>query len=321
MLKDRVKCNVPNPNVVNVGSVITLGTVPTGYRSFLSAFGAAVPAYFVLSDGAGRTITGVWTVNSGPETATITEIIWNDRLGNTSGETFSTACVAWNALPAQRAIFIGVSGITPLIPVGTSLEYSGTTLPAGFLWEDGANHNRTTYAALFAAIGTTYGAGNGSTTFGVPDSRGRISVGRDNMGGTTASRVTAGVSGITGTTLGAVGGDERLHSHGHSVSDPGHGHGISDPGHAHGVTDPGHSHTYITRFTDSGSTGGSIPHWESQVSANTNAVGTGISINGAVTSVSVNGAVTSLSIVANGAGASQNMPPSIVKNKIIFAGV
>ena len=103
MLADRVKCAVPNPGSVAVGSSITLGAAPTGYRSFLTAFGGGAAAYFVLSDGAGRAITGVWTVNAAtPETATITEILWNDRLGSTAGETFAGACVAWCAQPARE---------------------------------------------------------------------------------------------------------------------------------------------------------------------------------------------------------------------------
>lgn len=103
MLADRVKCAVPNPGSMAVGSSITLGAAPTGYRSFLTAFGGGASAYFVLSDGAGRAITGVWTVNAAtPETATITEILWNDRLGSTAGETFAGACVAWCSLPAKE---------------------------------------------------------------------------------------------------------------------------------------------------------------------------------------------------------------------------
>ena len=58
-------------------------------------------------------------------------------------------------------------------PVGTSLEGYWTSAPPGYLLEDGSAVSRTTYADLFAVIGTTFGAGNGSTTFNVPDSRGR----------------------------------------------------------------------------------------------------------------------------------------------------
>jgi len=64
-------------------------------------------------------------------------------------------------------------------PVGILVAFAGTAAPGGWLLCDGAAVSRTTYAALFAVIGTAYGAGNGSSTFNVPDLRGRIPVGRD----------------------------------------------------------------------------------------------------------------------------------------------
>ena len=111
MLKNLVKMAVPNPGSVAVGSTITLGAAPTGYQSFLAAFGAGASAFFMLSDGAGRTLGGVWTVNSStPATATITEILFNLRLGGTAGETFSSTCTAWNTLPAGEALVPRLGG-------------------------------------------------------------------------------------------------------------------------------------------------------------------------------------------------------------------
>lgn len=71
---------------------------------------------------------------------------------------------------------------TPEIPelkqiAGVIYPYAGSTLPEGFLWCDGAAVSRTEYAQLFAVIGTNYGEGDGSTTFNVPDLRGRVTVG------------------------------------------------------------------------------------------------------------------------------------------------
>ena len=65
----------------------------------------------------------------------------------------------------------------PAVPTGTQLCYAGTVAPDGFLIEDGAAYSRKIFARLFAVIGTRYGAGDGSTTFNVPDKRGRSSVG------------------------------------------------------------------------------------------------------------------------------------------------
>lgn len=63
------------------------------------------------------------------------------------------------------------------LPAGAMFPYAGSLAPSGFLLCDGSAVSRTTYAALFAACGTTYGSGDGSTTFNVPDKRGRTSIG------------------------------------------------------------------------------------------------------------------------------------------------
>lgn len=73
----------------------------------------------------------------------------------------------------------------PAIPIGGSIGYTGSTDPTDtrFLLEDGRALARAgQYAPLFALIGSTFGAGDGSTTFNIPDSRGRVDVGPDNMG-------------------------------------------------------------------------------------------------------------------------------------------
>lgn len=114
-----------------------------------------------------------------------------------------------------------------LVPVGAVLTYAGATEPVGWLFARGQAVSRADFAALFAVLGTTYGPGNGSTTFNLPDGRGRVAVGKDNMGGTPANRVTAAVSGLAATTLGATGGDQRLQDHNHGVDDPGHAHSTS----------------------------------------------------------------------------------------------
>lgn len=111
-------------------------------------------------------------------------------------------------------------------PAGAILQYAPSTPPAaGWLLCFGQAVSRTTYATLFAAIGTTYGAGDGTTTFNVPDLRGRVGAGKDDMGGTAANRLTTGGSGVNGATLGAVGGAEthtlllaQMPAHSHTVS-------------------------------------------------------------------------------------------------------
>src|SRR2546421_10755651 len=74
--------------------------------------------------------------------------------------------------------FAGAQGVPDVgsVPPGTITAFGGDTPPPGWLPADGSEVSRTQYAALFAAIGTTYGAGNGSTTFNLPDLRGRVLV-------------------------------------------------------------------------------------------------------------------------------------------------
>ena len=63
--------------------------------------------------------------------------------------------------------------------VGMSFEWNSNTIPTGFLAEDGTAISRTTYSNLFAVIGTTFGSGDGSTTFNLPNSKGKVSIGLD----------------------------------------------------------------------------------------------------------------------------------------------
>jgi microcystin-dependent protein len=105
------------------------------------------------------------------------------------------------------------------------MPYAGSSAPSGWLLCDGSAISRTTYVDLFAVISTAFGSGDGSTTFNIPDLRGRTVAGKDNMGGTAANRITAAGSGITGTTLGAAGGAEthtlttaQIPSHTHNVT-------------------------------------------------------------------------------------------------------
>jgi len=97
---------------------------------------------------------------------------------------------------------------TETIPAGSVMPYAGSTAPSGWLLSYGQAISRSTYATLFAAIGTTYGVGDGSTTFNVPDLRGRLVAGQDDMGGTSANRLTGQSGGVNGDTLGASGGAE-----------------------------------------------------------------------------------------------------------------
>lgn len=83
------------------------------------------------------------------------------------------------AITDRTAIVQAVMTGDPPTPPGAVMMWTTATAPGGWLLCDGSAVSRTTYAALFAAIGTTYGAGDGSTTFNVPNLKGRVPVGRD----------------------------------------------------------------------------------------------------------------------------------------------
>lgn len=222
---------------------------------------------------------------------------------------------------------------TPVGLVGEIKAFAGSTIPSEYLICAGQAVSRTTYATLFSAIGATWGAGNGTTTFNVPDLRGRALFGKDDMNGSAAGRITAGESGITGTTLAAVGGDQRQHSHAHSVYDPGHVHSASSDAqgfHGHsGTTDEqgNHAHGYDfadasgnLSFTSPGAGGGGRANNATTTAGNHSH---NLLINGDGShahNIFIGGAGTGVAIYATGAGNSQNMPPAAIVNMMIYAG-
>jgi microcystin-dependent protein len=116
---------------------------------------------------------------------------------------------------AAGAVLTSQGGADPptfqtILPAGLVSPYAGTAAPTGWLLCAGQTVSRTTYADLFSALSTTYGAGDGSTTFALPDLRGRVPAGKDDMGGSAASRLTSASAGLgtSAAVLGAVGGAE-----------------------------------------------------------------------------------------------------------------
>ena len=125
---------------------------------------------------------------------------------------------------------VGTSGAwrsTPLpvggLPAGSIMAWGTNTPPANWLIADGSAVSRSTYSSLFAVIGTQYGAGNGTTTFNLPDLRGRVPVGRN--GGTFGT--LAGTGGAETHSLSV--GEMPNHTHtfsGTTASDGAHQHNI-----------------------------------------------------------------------------------------------
>ena len=97
------------------------------------------------------------------------------------------------------------------VPSGTLIDFAGTAAPAGYLGCDGSNVSRTTYAALFTAIGTTWGVGDGSSTFTLPDFRRRVAVGSGGSGTGTLGNAVGNTGGAETHVL--VTGELAAHAH------------------------------------------------------------------------------------------------------------
>jgi microcystin-dependent protein len=136
-------------------------------------------------------------------------------------------------------------GVAGAVPVGVVNPFAGATAPSGWLLCFGQAVSRTQYPVLFTTISTTYGSGDGSTTFNVPDMRGRVAAGKDDMGGTAASRLTSTVL-TASNTLGATGGTQTHTLTSAQSGVPVHGHSASS------VANGSHSHGYVQPYNTSG---------------------------------------------------------------------
>lgn len=201
---------------------------------------------------------------------------------------FKATGMAAGTAPTDGATKAQVDAATP---IGIVVDFAGATAPVGWLFCFGQNVSRTEYAALFATISTTYSDGDGSTTFGIPDLRGRTTAGRDNMGGTAAGRLT-GASGGSSGGLGSSGGSEV-----HTLTIP------QMPAHDHGG------------FT--GSNGGfSYTAYLSLIAVNYQGTG---SLGWNSTSLTPVAAHAHTITAQGGGGVHNNVQPTLVLNKIIKA--
>ena len=117
------------------------------------------------------------------------------------------------------ASLTGIEGI----PTGTITTWSDSSIPTGFLECNGSNVSRSTYSSLFAIIGTTYGSGDGSSTFGLPDLQNNVPVGKSNnkaLASTGGANTVQSTGNVGGSTANATLSTAQLASHGHSMTGP-----------------------------------------------------------------------------------------------------
>lgn len=251
-----------------------------------------IPALLISDAGSsGSALKVVSTTKPSHPAPTMTTTQRNALAGLSAGDQI------FNSTNSRLEVYDGTNWVDSGGRTGEQVDYLGASIPAYLLACDGSAVSRTTYAALFAKLSTTWGVGDGSTTFNLPDLRGRACIG-DGTG-----------SGLTARTLADSGGGENLQSHTHSISfntgtDGTHGHSITDPGHSH--TENGYNANGALGHANVGGTlGGS----STTASATT---GIGVTATGSAHAHAVNGDTAS-----SGSGSAQNMMPFKVVKKCV----
>jgi microcystin-dependent protein len=211
------------------------GMAPSGVNNVLRAHQGAMKRFAVWSipktTGGGSTAyTLSYTVAPGALVDGMTHLV-QFHVANGAAATLNVnglgaiplyyhAAGAWRAAPLGlidvdeiwRVAYHTSSGTYRLLDLrnrtGEVVPFAGSTAPAGALLCYGQQVSRTTYAGLFAVIGAAYGGGDGSTTFNLPDLRGRVAAGKSDMGGSDAGNLTGG--GVLGAALGAQAGSASV---------------------------------------------------------------------------------------------------------------
>lgn len=202
------------------------------------------------------------------------------------------------------------------MPVGAIIPFAGSTIPGGWLLCDGSTVSRTDYSELFAVIGTTYGAGDGSTTFALPSLIDRVALG-------VSSNYSVGSTGGSETvTIGST----EVPNHYHVIPQHTHQHtiAIKTPSLSHTITQPVMKYTRLDGATANGGSGSQVTRYNS-TSSKSMSKSTGVGVaDHAATACTMSGSITNCAALTSGAtggsGAHNNMMPFIALNYIIYAG-
>ena len=209
----------------------------------------------------------------------------------------------FGALQVDTTITSGAITAPGIAPIGSMMMWLSDTLPPTtegvWCWANGQAVNRVTYATAFSRIGTTYGAGDGSTTFNVIDMQSVVPVGKNTMGGAGGNSILSTIADATRNFLGKLFGTEQetlttaqIPSHYHTAN-------ISDPGHVHGQN--------AAAANGSSTGGGGFPCGGN--TATLSSATTGVRVT------SANGIDTTAS--AGGGGAHNNLGPRRTVNFIV----
>lgn len=223
------------------GGAIQISTSGGTARTVISA--NATDSYYTVSDDRNFTVqtnsATRLTVNSTAATSTVPVVLPTDPT---------------TALQAATKQYVDTVGTTST-PPGSLMAFAGTSAPTGWLACQGQAVSQTTYAALYAAIGSTWNTGGeGAGNFRLPDLRGMFLRG-------TGTNATGSSSGAVGPSVGAYAADTYLN-------------------HSHSITDAGHTHTYDRLVSGAGYAGGT---GGAATTGNTGTSTTGIVVNTSTT--------------------------------------